>query len=60
MIIGDMETYELIEQLRKDMNEAGDTPLGRALMAVVMLSERLDAMEKRHQEEDWQDMGSDL
>lgn len=55
-----METYELIEQLRKDMNEAGDTPLGRVIMAVVMLNERMDKMEDRHQQEDWQDMGDDL
>ena len=55
-----METYELIEQLRKDMDEAGDTPLGRALMAVVMLTEKMAALEKRQQDDDWHAMGDDL
>jgi hypothetical protein len=31
--------YDLIEQLRRDMNEAGDTPLGRVIMAVIALYE---------------------
>ena len=31
--------YDLIEQLRRDMNEAGDTPLGRVIMAVIALHE---------------------
>jgi hypothetical protein len=30
-------TYELIEQLRKDMDAAGDTPIGRVIMAVIAL-----------------------
>jgi hypothetical protein len=42
------DTYELFDQLRKDMDAAGDTPQGRLAMALVQLDERLRAIEKWH------------
>jgi hypothetical protein len=39
------ETYDLFDELRMDMDAAGDTPQGRLAMAVLQLSARLSAIE---------------
>ena len=46
------DIYELIDELRKDMDAAGDTPLGRLLMGVLLIHERLEEIEARHKDED--------
>lgn len=49
------ETYELMQEVRKIMDEAGETVNGKLAMAILLLNDRLQAVEKWQEVEDTRD-----
>lgn len=53
------DTYELMTQIRRLMDESGESPTGQIAMAILLLDERLREIERRLEQHEEMHLGDD-